>query len=407
VFWEITVENWTKEIYLKRIGAGRSHGKISEAIDIALEAIEKYPDENVFEKILGDLYLQNNNNEAAGTAYINFLKKIGDNQQYIRHFARFMQRYSAIVQDLNAYILMVEQCLDDTAMNGNIVITVCEIISHYIEYPQIELFKSDKHFKKAVQHIREIESSWRLYILFYKVLSISHSEQNKRIDKHVVSSMEKKKRYAEALILINEVLRYDKDQVAVRTLFRICRKLEDYSEAEKYIAHHPELKKQGQFNILYEFVFYYSKIGDVEERNKALEKIEICGRESIPILRTLYNFYLQFGMLEKAVEIKAQITQAQPSKKQYQDRRQQEDDSAEALLRTIQEMNVELEHSRKLISMSELLKGFSHELGQPMIAATAILYSTKENPLLVVTSDKALRVAMTAEGMEFIVPGTI
>lgn len=66
------MENWTKEIYLKRIGAGRSHGKISEAIDIAIEAIEKYPDENVFEKILGDLYLQNNNNEAAGTAYINF-----------------------------------------------------------------------------------------------------------------------------------------------------------------------------------------------------------------------------------------------------------------------------------------------------------------------------------------------
>ena len=40
-----------------------------------------------------------------------------------------------------------------------------------------------------------------------------------------------------------------------------------------------------------------------------------------------------------------------------------------------------------------------------LIASTAIVYSTKENPIYVVTSDKALRAAMKAEGMEFVVPG--
>ena len=42
-----------------------------------------------------------------------------------------------------------------------------------------------------------------------------------------------------------------------------------------------------------------------------------------------------------------------------------------------------------------------------LIASTAIIYSTEENPIYVVTSDKALRAAMKAEGMEFIVPGQL
>lgn len=363
---EMEKKNMTKYDYSKMISTSRSNGKIDESIAIALEAKKRYPDENIFEKILGDLYLQKNNYEAAGTAYINFLKKIGDNPQYIRHFAQFMQRFSELTQDLNEYIIRVKKCLDSVVINDNIIINVCKILAQYIEFPEIEWFKNDKNFKKAVEYIHKIEGSCQLYILYYNVLSISHSKKNRRIDKYVVSSMEKNKRYEEALILIVEVLKYDQDQVAVRTLFRICRKLENYLEAEKYIANHPGIKNEEQFNILYELVFYYSKIGNVEERNLILEKIEVCGRESIPIMRTLYNFYVQFGMLDKALEINSKIVQAQSPKKHNFDRKQQENDSAEALLKTIQEMFVELEHSRKLISMSELLKGFSHELGQPI-----------------------------------------
>lgn len=368
------MEKITKYDYSKRILASRNCGKIKEAIKIALEAKDKYPYENIFEKILGDLYFQEKDYEAAGIAYLEFLKKIDDNIQYIRHFAQFMQKYSKLVQDLNKYILQVKKILDCEVTNENIVINVCKIISQYIDYPEIELFKDDKYFEEAVKYIRGIEDSCQLYILYYNVLSISHSEKNKRIDKYVVSSMEKKSRYDEALILIAAVLKYDQDQVAVRTLFRICRKLEDYSEAEKYIENHPGIRNEEQFNILYELVFYYSKIGNIEERNLILKKIEVCGRRSVPIMRTLYNFYLQFGMLDKAVRIKSEISQAEPAKTSNSERKQQEDDAAEALLNTIQEMFVELEHSRKLISMSELLKGFSHELGQPI---TNIRYSVQ------------------------------
>ena len=103
-------------------------------------------------------------------------------------------------------------------------------------------------------------------------MKIEHKGSNRRIDKSVASSMEKKGRYKEALELIVDVLEYDLDKVTVRTLFRICRKLDDYSEAEKYIEEHPDINNQGEFNILYELVFYYSKIGNIDDRNNALKK---------------------------------------------------------------------------------------------------------------------------------------
>ncbi|MCI9417411.1 MAG: hypothetical protein HFI82_08375 [Eubacterium sp.] len=362
------MENVTKFDYSKKISKSRNYGNINEAIDLALEAKKKYPEENIFEKFLGDLYFQINNYEAAGNAYINFLLKIDSHVEYVKHFAQFMKRYAQVVTDISKYLLQVQKILDIKIQNQNTIAAICEIISHYIFLPELNLFEDDKKFYEAMLYLHKIENTYKIYILFYKILYIRHTMINRKIDKSVISSMEKKERYKEALVLIVEALKYDQDKVTVRTLFRICRKLDDYSEAEKYIEKHPDIKSQGEFNILYELVFYYSKIGNIDDRNNALKKIEICGRNSIPIMRTLYNFYLQFGMLNKAVEIKSIIAKKQKRKKKTynEDRNQQENDAAEALLRTIQEMFTELEHSRKLISMSELLKGFSHELGQPI-----------------------------------------
>lgn len=40
-----------------------------------------------------------------------------------------------------------------------------------------------------------------------------------------------------------------------------------------------------------------------------------------------------------------------------------------------------------------------------LIAATAIVHSSDTEPMLVVTSDRALRAAMAEEGMGFVIPG--
>lgn len=71
-------------------------------------------------------------------------------------------------------------------------------------------------------------------------------------------------------------------------------------------------------------------------------------------------------MLDKAVEVTNKIASLNRTNKAKSERKQQEEDAALALLLVIKELFEELEHSRKLISMSELLKGFSHELGQPI-----------------------------------------
>ena len=360
----------TKYDYSKRILSLKNSGQIDEAIDCALEAKEAYPQENIFEKFLGDMYVKKEDYANAGNCYIEFLKKLGDNKQYFKHFAKFLQIYVKAVENKEVFINQVEECLANNLIsNTQLVVNICKVIAPYIEIPSIEIFEDDKNLQKAINSIHQIKDAYKRYILYFKILELNHSQKNKTIDKHVVSSMEKEQLYQEALELIVQVLKYDQDQVAVRTLFRICRKINDYSEAERYLEIHPDIKKVEQFNILYELVFYYSKMGDVENRNEVLQKIEKCGKESIPIMRTLYNFYLQFGMLNKALEVKKFITEKQGNRKKTynnEDRNQQEDDAADALLVTIRELFAELEHSRKLISMSELLKGFSHELGQPI-----------------------------------------
>lgn len=363
--------------YLKMVFENRKNSKMAEAITIALEAKIDYPQENVFEKLLGDLYFQQKQYEEAGKSYIQFLGKLGKETQYIKHFANFLQKYLQVVDenDFQKYIQIVAESIDTSDYTEEVKKQLCRILAPHINIAEIKMFEDDHNFKRVTSYIRKIEKTYQVYMVYLKVLYLEHTVKNKNIDKYIVSSMEKKGEYQDALQLIEKVVHYDTDQVAVRTLFRICRKLDDYTVAENYIQKHPEVKKNESFNVLYELVFYFSKTSNIEERNLALKKIEKCGSNSIPILRTLYNFYLQFGMIDKAAEITTKLSALEKSgtkKTGNSDREIQEEEAAKALLDVFRELFEELEHSRKLISMSELLKGFSHELGQPI---TNIRYS--------------------------------
>lgn len=186
------MEKISKYSYSRKISRSRNSGKLDEAINIALEATENYPNENIFEKILGDLYLQNKNYDEAGKAYINFLTKIDNNVQYVKHFAHFMERYSEYVHELSEYLSQVQDMLDKKVKNESVIVSTCEIISHYIEDPEIKLFANDKNFKKASSYINKVENSCQFYILYYKILAIEHTKSNRAIDKYVVSLLEKR-----------------------------------------------------------------------------------------------------------------------------------------------------------------------------------------------------------------------
>lgn len=70
-----------------------------------------------------------------------------------------------------------------------------------------------------------------------------------------------------------------------------------------------------------------------------------------------------------------------------------------------------LDINEDIINRAEgfMMHAIKHKFGSQdaLIAATAIMYSAEADPLLVVTSDRALRAAMEAEGMKFKVPGIL
>ena len=138
------MENISKYSYSKKISKSRNQGNLEAAIEIAIEAKQKYPEENIFEKFLGDLYFQENNYEAAGTAYIDFLMKIKNDVEYVKHFAQFLKRYYETGRDISGYLLKVKELLDTKIQNQDVIVAICEIISHYIDVPQISLFENDK-----------------------------------------------------------------------------------------------------------------------------------------------------------------------------------------------------------------------------------------------------------------------
>ena len=165
-------------------------------------------------------------------------------------------------------------------------------------------------------------------------------------------------------------MRYDTDEVAVRTLFRLCRKVSDYTKAEEYFENHPETLNKENFNIQYELVYYYDFIGNEQGVLKALSKIKRSAEGSIPISRTLYNFYLRFGMIDEAAEQRKHTEKLVEARKGMPGKSgkgvEQEKESEEAVWMKMKDLISEQEHNRQLLAMKELLKGFSHELGQPV-----------------------------------------
>ena len=68
-----------------------------------------------------------------------------------------------------------------------------------------------------------------------------------------------------------------------------------------------------------------------------------------------------------------------------------------------------LDVNEAIINRAEgfMMHASRHKFGSQdaLIVATSIIHSSKEEPLIVVTSDRALRAAMIEEGVGFIVPG--
>lgn len=78
-------------------------------------------------------------------------------------------------------------------------------------------------------------------------------------------------------------------------MLRICRKRSDYSFVERELHIDDDFIERSSFNLQYEPVYYFQIKDDEERLEKTLRQMRRSAAGSIPIARTLYNFYLSLN----------------------------------------------------------------------------------------------------------------
>lgn len=370
-----------EKAYSNEIYQLRFQGLIENAIIKCQEAISNYPDNNFFYKILGDLFVQKGDYENASSAYIHQLKLIGNTPEYFKHFARFYRLYEK--QTSKEAILSFQNTILFEVQKGNIsplIKTELEslfISEKFFDAKISDLMKKtcdDQNLPEVIKHINRIKESDDIRSLIIWRINDVGNLKCSQTDLYFISVAEKYELYSEALKLIKKHLSsmQKANPTVVRAMFRICRKIQDYSAVEKLIKIDSQYISQSDFNIQFELVYYFEYKEDTELLNRTLKFMRRSASSSIPIARTLYNFHLKFNNFDEAKEVSEHIRTLSAQNQKANNRIDEQLESEQGVWNKLQELISEQEHNRQMIAMRDLLKGFSHELGQPI---TNIRYS--------------------------------
>ncbi len=359
----------------------RISGNLEKAIDICEQATQQYPDENFFFKILGDLQYECSMYEESFYSYIQFVLCIGEKTNLITNLFRFINklRTNESFQRRDEFLCNhLIEILDNDAITVESRVKLVEFISDTFTFSDARVkdylsILCDPRKGSVIKQFINKETQGTIYDFFFVIgqqLKLSEFKICENNYKIVASSMEKNKFLNIALKLTLKMLKTTQDGVVVRTLFRLCRQLGDYSAADRYLEDNPYIIDRGDFNIQYELVYYFKEKRDNEQLLQSLSKIRVSARRSPAISKTLYNFYVQFEMLTEADEMithMERLNQEKIRKKRQlrkgEDTATETDEGVWAMLRDIVS---EKEHNRQLIATKDLIKGFSHELGQPL-----------------------------------------
>lgn len=112
-----------------------------------------------------------------------------------------------------------------------------------------------------------------------------------------------------ALAMIEKTQKPYQNKLILATMLRICRKKEDYTFVEKELQINDAFIDISDFNLQYELVYYFQTKGSHEGLEKTLRRMRDSAVSSIPIARTLYNFYLSLNRFEGAQTIYVHIQQ--------------------------------------------------------------------------------------------------
>lgn len=317
----------------------RFDGNLSAAIERCHDAISAYPEDNFFYKVLGDLYFQEKDYVAAPQAYLEHLKRLSKKPEHFKAFARFYKQFTSEAPgDLCVHFrAKITKAIEDGEIAPGIHQLLMETFGDAFvidDHFKTILCKSDsdRHLAEIKRFIETASANEVRSVIFYQI----HQENycaNTKTREYLISVAEKKFLYSEAQQLVGKIIAKQEspNPTLIRTLLRMSRKQRDYHFAEQLLTIDERLVKKSDFNIQYELVYYFDSTGNSELLGKTLKKMRNSAERSIPIAKTLYNFYLTFDRFEDAQLLSEHIQKLIDRKHVEKKRDQQLDRNEEQL----------------------------------------------------------------------------
>lgn len=361
--------------YFDEISKLRFEGNLSEAIQRCHDAITANPGGNFYYKVLGDLLFQEKDYAAASQAYVEQLKRLSKRPEHFRAFARFYRQFNEEApEDLRSrFCEQIIKAIENGEVAPNIQQLLVETFGDiFVVDATLKdiLRKSDNdRYLGEIRHFVETASMNDIRSLISHQITQDTHGTNTKIKEYLIAVAERKSLFGEVQQLVGTIILKQEtpNPTLVRTLLRMSRKQQNYHYAEMLLTIDDNLVEKSDFNIQYELVYYFHYIGNYELLDKTLKRMRNSAERSIPIARTLYNFYLTFDRFEDAQILSEHIQKLTEEKKeQRQDRREEQLESEQAVWQRVKELVSEKEHNRQMLALRDLLKGFSHELGQPI-----------------------------------------
>jgi len=373
-------EHATQKTYADTISELRYSGKLEQAISECIKATESFPTNNFFYRILGDLYKQIGNMESAFNAYLEQIKLIQGRPELVRSFSRFYEYMKLKDPEklVSEFMPRIREAIQKDEISHDIkdalVLSIGE--DFLVDRKLLDLCEktnSDVNLtevKETVDIMVSKKNMGSINVIANYRINATDRHASKKTDLYFLTLLERTELFDKALLLIEKIIGQSHNPIVIRTLLRICRNKKDYTIAEKLLIFDDDFVRRSDFNILYELVYYYESKKDEHLLNVTLQKMKESGSGSLPISRTLYSFYLRFNMFEEAKELSERIKSLSNTQKQkhtvVNDRIDEQFEAEQGVWIKLKELVSEQEHNRQMIALRDLLKGFSHELGQPI-----------------------------------------
>lgn len=357
-----------------------------KAIALCQQAMSQFPANSFFPKLQGDIYRQYKRFPQAAQAYLKMLKLLHPNQFSIFATAYRNLKKNAPAADIRLFLDDIKELLDSACLPEELAKNLQILLGSQLAVDDtflvfIERANNDNNIDLVRNEIEKWETAQdtsKLEALATFKLNIEGNTKSKNIDAFLIQRLEKLKKYELALAMIAKTQKPYQNKLILAAMLRICRKKGDYSFAEKELRIDDDFIEQSSFNLQYELVYYFQIKDDEEGLEKTLKKMHRSATSSIPIARTLYNFYLSLNRFEDAQSIYTHIQQLEQNQAAEWEQRkkrpanstlsriEEQTESEQAVWQRMKELVSEQEHNRQMIALRDLLKGFSHELGQPI-----------------------------------------